>query len=163
MIVAQLGAVVVIPLWIFAPTMGLLFAGGFLIQFMVQGAWGVIPAHLSELSPDSVRGFLPGFAYQCGVLIAGTIAYLQAAAAVGRTYAAAMALTAAIVFVGCAVVAALGPQRRGRVYGEAEGRDESRIREDRLRQHHGDDPLVPSTRGDGAPRAAASAAGPTSD
>ena len=47
--------------------------GAFLMQFMVQGAWGVIPAHITELSPDSVRGFLPGFAYQCGVLIAGSV------------------------------------------------------------------------------------------
>jgi SHS family lactate transporter-like MFS transporter len=116
------GALVVIPLWAFAPTLALLVVGGFLMQFFVQGAWGVIPAHITELSPDAVRGFLPGFAYQCGVLIAGTIGYLQAAAAVGRTYATAMALTAGTVFVGCAVVAALGPERRGRVYGDDEAR-----------------------------------------
>ncbi len=121
-VLSLVGALVVIPVWAFAPSVAFLIAGGFLMQFFVQGAWGVIPAHITELSPDAVRGFLPGFAYQCGVLIAGTIAYLQAAAAVGRTYAAAMALTAAIVFVGCAVVAALGPERRGRVYGEAEAR-----------------------------------------
>ena len=48
------------------------------MQFMVQGAWGVIPAHITELSPDSVRGFLPGFAYQCGVLFAGSVAYVEA-------------------------------------------------------------------------------------
>src|SRR6266576_5501324 len=72
MITALIGAVAVIPLWAFSPSLGLLVAGGFLMQFMVQGAWGVIPAHLSELSPDSVRGFLPGFAYQCGVLLAGS-------------------------------------------------------------------------------------------
>jgi SHS family lactate transporter-like MFS transporter len=111
------GALVTIPLWAFAPSLALLVLGGFLMQFFVQGAWGVIPAHITELSPDAVRGFLPGFAYQCGVLIAGTIGYLQAAAAVGRSYAAAMAITAAIVFTGCAVVAALGPERRGIVYG----------------------------------------------
>src|SRR6266498_921157 len=52
--------------------------GAFGMQFMVQGAWGVIPAHITELSPDSVRGFLPGFAYQCGVAVAGTVAYLEA-------------------------------------------------------------------------------------
>jgi len=112
------GALAVIPLWAFAPSIAVLVAGAFLMQFFVQGAWGVIPAHITELSPDSVRGFLPGFAYQCGVLIAGTIAYLQAAAAVGRTYAVAMAITAGTVFVVCAVVAALGPERRGIVYGE---------------------------------------------
>src|SRR4029079_15444415 len=60
---AFLGAVLCVPLWAFAPTgnLVLLAVGGFMIQFMVQGAWGVVPAHLMELSPDSVRGFLPGF------------------------------------------------------------------------------------------------------
>jgi SHS family lactate transporter-like MFS transporter len=87
------------------------------MQFFVQGAWGVIPAHITELAPDSVRGFLPGFAYQCGVLIAGSIAYVEAVAAVGRTYAEAMAITAGIVFAVCAVVALAGPERRGIEYG----------------------------------------------
>jgi SHS family lactate transporter-like MFS transporter len=120
-VVSLAGALAVVPLWAFAPSLALLVAGAFLMQFFVQGAWGVIPAHITELSPDSVRGFLPGFAYQCGVLVAGTIAYLQAAAAVGRTYAVAMAITAGTVFVVCAVVAALGPERRGIVYGAGEG------------------------------------------
>jgi len=119
---ALVGALAVIPLWAFAPSIAILVAGGFLIQFFVQGAWGVIPAHITELSPDTIRGFFPGFAYQCGAAIAGTIGYLQAAAAQGRSYAVAMAVTAAVVFVGCAVVAALGPERRGIVYG-AGGRD----------------------------------------
>jgi len=111
------GALAAIPLWAFAPTLAMLVAGAFLMQFFVQGAWGVIPAHITELAPDAVRGFLPGFAYQCGALIAGSIGYLQAAAAVGRTYAVAMAITAGTVFVGCAIVAALGPERRGIAYG----------------------------------------------
>jgi SHS family lactate transporter-like MFS transporter len=116
------GAVLVIPLWAFAPALGLLVAGAFLMQFFVQGAWGVIPAHITELAPDSVRGFLPGFAYQCGVLLASAIAYVEAIAAVGRSYAEAMAITAGVVFAVCAVVAALGPERRGITYG-AEARD----------------------------------------
>jgi SHS family lactate transporter-like MFS transporter len=111
------GALVVIPRWAFAPSLALLVAGAFLMQFFVQGAWGVIPAHITELAPDAVRGFLPGFAYQCGVLIASSIAYVEALAAVGRSYAAAMAITAAIVFAGCVVIALLGPERRGIVYG----------------------------------------------
>ena len=114
------GALAAVPLWAFAPSLAVLVAGAFLMQFFVQGAWGVIPAHITELSPDNVRGFLPGFAYQCGVLVAGSIAYLQAAAAVGRTYAVAMAITASSVFVICAVVAALGPERRGITYGAAD-------------------------------------------
>jgi SHS family lactate transporter-like MFS transporter len=116
------GALAVIPLWAFAPSMAFLVAGGFLMQFFVQGAWGVIPAHITELSPDAVRGFLPGFAYQCGVLIAGTAAYIEAEVARHTSYAVAMAITACVVFVGCAAAAALGPERRGIVYG-SEGRD----------------------------------------
>src|SRR6266851_7334563 len=75
-VLALAGALLVIPLWAFAPALPWLVLGAFLMQFMVQGAWGVIPAHITELSPDSVRGFLPGFAYQCGVLIAGTVAWI---------------------------------------------------------------------------------------
>jgi SHS family lactate transporter-like MFS transporter len=116
-VLSLVGALVVIPVWAFAPSVAFLIAGGFLMQFFVQGAWGVIPAHITELSPDAVRGFLPGFAYQCGVLIAGTAAYIEAAAAKHTSYAVAMAITACVVFVGCAVVAALGPERRGIEYG----------------------------------------------
>jgi MFS family permease len=78
MIIALVCAIAVVPLWAFAPSLTLLIVGAFLMQFMVQGAWGIIPAHLTELSPDSVRGFLPGFAYQCGVLLAGSVAYIEA-------------------------------------------------------------------------------------
>jgi len=117
MVVALLLAVVMIPLWAYAPSTALLVVGAFLMQFMVQGAWGVIPAHITELSPDSVRGFLPGFAYQCGVLLAGSVAYIEAVFAEHTTYASAMALTAVTVFVLGAVVVALGPERRATRFG----------------------------------------------
>lgn len=117
MIAALVGALIVIPLWAFSPSLAFLVAGGFLMQFMVQGAWGVIPAHLSELSPDSVRGFLPGFAYQCGVLLAGTVAYIEALFAQRMTYSKAMALTALTVFVGAIIITALGRERRGVEFG----------------------------------------------
>ena len=117
-IVIALGcAIVVVPLWAFAPHVALLVTGAFLMQFMVQGAWGVIPAHITELSPDSVRGFLPGFAYQCGVLAASAVAYLEALFAERMSYARAMAMVAATVFVAGAVVAALGRERRGVHFG----------------------------------------------
>jgi SHS family lactate transporter-like MFS transporter len=106
-----------IPLWVHAPTTGGLVVGAFLMQFMVQGAWGVIPAHITELSPDSVRGFLPGFAYQCGVLLAGSVAYIEAVFGARTTYANAMALTALTVFLLAALVVALGPERRGARFG----------------------------------------------
>ena len=117
MIAALVGALAVIPLWAFSPSLVLLMVGGFLMQFMVQGAWGVIPAHLSELSPDSVRGFLPGFAYQCGVLLAGSVAYIEALFALRMSYAMAMALTAVTVFTGAIIITALGREQRGIRFG----------------------------------------------
>jgi len=121
-VAALAGAVLLIPLWAFAPSLGLLVAGAFAMQFLVQGAWGVIPAHITELSPDAVRGSLPGFAYQCGVLIASVMPWLGARLAVDWPYGRAMAVTAGMVFVGCAVVAGLGPERRGVAYGRGESR-----------------------------------------
>ena len=88
------------------------------MQFMVQGAWGVIPAHLSELSSDSVRGFLPGFAYQCGVLLAGSVAYIEAVFAQRMSYANAMAVTALTVFTFAIVATAMGRERGGIRFGE---------------------------------------------
>ncbi len=111
-------AIVVIPLWAFSKTVPLLVVGGFVMQFMVQGAWGVIPAHINELAPDSVRGFLPGFAYQCGVAVAGTVAYAEAIFADHMSYATAMALTAATVFTFGAIAAWAGKERHGVVFGE---------------------------------------------
>jgi len=114
---ALAGAVLTVPVWAFAPTLPLLWAGAFIMQFFVQGAWGVIPAHLNELSPDPVRGFLPGFAYQFGVAIASQIPHAQALFATRTSYAQAMALSAVIVFILGAVVAGLGPESRGVAFG----------------------------------------------
>jgi MFS transporter, SHS family, lactate transporter len=118
MVAALLLANLMIPLWAFAPTTRLLIVGAFLMQFMVQGAWGVIPAHITELSPDSVRGFLPGFAYQCGVLLAGSVAYIEAVLKEHMSFPNAMAATAFTVFTLGAVVVALGRERRGATFGE---------------------------------------------
>jgi MFS transporter, SHS family, lactate transporter len=117
MVTALVCAIAVIPLWAYAPSLALLIVGAFLIQFFMQGAWGIIPAHLSELSPDSVRGFLPGFAYQCGVLLAGSVGYIEAILAERTTYANAMALTAFVVFTLAAVVVALGREKKGIEFG----------------------------------------------
>jgi SHS family lactate transporter-like MFS transporter len=110
----------VIPLWAFAPTITLLAVGAFLLQFMVQGAWGVIPAHINELAPDNVRGFLPGFAYQCGNMISSTIGYLEAIYAAHMTYAHAMALMATTIFVLALIVTLLGKEKHGVTFGEVE-------------------------------------------
>jgi SHS family lactate transporter-like MFS transporter len=117
MVMALLCAVLVIPLWSLSPSLSLLLTGGFLMQFMVQGAWGIIPAHLSELSPDSVRGFLPGFAYQCGVMLAGLVGFIQAIFAAKTSYPTTMALTALTVLIGAAIVVGLGREKRGIHFG----------------------------------------------
>jgi len=116
-VMALLLALLVIPLWAFAPNVALLVIGAFLIQFLVQGAWGVIPAHLAELSPDSVRGFLPGFGYQCGALFSSAAVYLEAVLARHANYPVAMAGTAATVFVLAALAAGLGWERRAVRFG----------------------------------------------
>jgi SHS family lactate transporter-like MFS transporter len=120
-VLALLLAVLMIPLWAFAPTMALLVIGAFMMQFMVQGAWGVIPAHISELAPDSVRGFMPGFAYQCGVLIASSVPYIEAALAAHMSYARAMTIGAVTVFLLAALIAALGRERHGVAFGAIPG------------------------------------------
>jgi SHS family lactate transporter-like MFS transporter len=117
MIASLVCAIALVPLWAYAPSLTLLVIGAFSIQFMVQGAWGIIPAHLSELSPDSVRGFLPGFAYQCGVLLASSVPFFEAIIAEHTSYANAMALTAFTVFTLAAIVVALGREKKGIEFG----------------------------------------------
>jgi SHS family lactate transporter-like MFS transporter len=117
-ITALIIAIACIPLWAFAPTAPVLIFGAFVLQFMVQGAWGVVPAHINELSPNSVRGFLPGFAYQCGILIAGSVVYIEPLLAEHMAYAKAMAATAVLVFAGGAIATWLGRERRGVLFSE---------------------------------------------
>src|SRR5882757_9827480 len=120
-IVLALGlAILMIPIWAFSPSLTGLVIGAFAMQLMVQGAWGVIPAHITELSPDSVRGFLPGFAYQCGVLIASSVAYLEALLATHMSYAKSMAMVAVTVFSAAAVIAWLGREQRAVEFGMVE-------------------------------------------
>lgn len=114
--IAAMLAIPVIPLWAYSHTVPLLSLGGFLMQFMVQGAWGVIPAHLNELSPPSVRGTLPGFAYQLGNLISSRNAVIQAKVAEMRyagSYAPVLAWTVVVVASLVAIVTLSGRERRG--------------------------------------------------
>jgi SHS family lactate transporter-like MFS transporter len=113
MITSALCALVVVPLWIAAPNAVLIGAGGFLMQFFVQGAWGVIPAHINELSPGHLRGFFPGFAYQIGVAIASSIVYIEALLGEYFTYAQSMGVLAALVMVGVVIVTFAGPEAHG--------------------------------------------------
>jgi SHS family lactate transporter-like MFS transporter len=113
MVAAIALAFLLVPLWIMAPARALVIAGAFGMQFAVQGAWGVIPAHINELSPPSLRGFFPGFAYQVGVLCASSITYVEALLAEHFSYAQSMGMLAGAVLLLGAVVVALGPEAHG--------------------------------------------------
>jgi MFS transporter, SHS family, lactate transporter len=117
-VLALVLAILMIPLWAFSPSIIGLVIGAFAMQFMVQGAWGVIPAHINELAPDNVRGFLPGFAYQCGNLIAASIGTLQSKIAERSSFSHAMTMTVAAIFILAIIVTALGKERRGVRFGE---------------------------------------------
>jgi SHS family lactate transporter-like MFS transporter len=114
-VLAALLALPIIPLWAFSSTPLLLGLGAFLIQIAVQGAWGVVPVHLNELSPPEARGAFPGFAYQLGNLLAAANATLQAgiAEAHGNNYAFALAVVCAAVAVVLALVVWFGPEAKG--------------------------------------------------
>ncbi|GAA0310923.1 MFS transporter [Sphingomonas oligophenolica] len=113
-IIASLLALPAIPLWAFSETPLLLGLGAFLLQVAVQGAWGIVPVHLNELSPALIRGMFPGFAYQLGNLIASRNGPLQAgfAEAHGDNYGLALALVAGVTAVVLVIWTALGPERR---------------------------------------------------
>ncbi|HKD36080.1 MAG TPA: MFS transporter [Pirellulales bacterium] len=117
MIAAFLGGLFVIEAWAFSDGLAWIACGGFLMQFMVQGAWGIVPAHISELSPNQVRGFLPGFAYQCGNLVAASIGWLQASLAPLYGYPAVMATSATAIFAVAILVVAAGPERHRALFG----------------------------------------------
>jgi SHS family lactate transporter-like MFS transporter len=115
-VVAALLAIPVIPLWAYARSAPLLALGGFLMQFMVQGAWGIVPAHLNELSPPSVRGTFPGFAYQLGNLLSSRNAVIQAKLVERRyagSYPPVLAWTVLLVALLVAAVTLLGREAKG--------------------------------------------------
>ncbi|HLW69530.1 MAG TPA: MFS transporter [Candidatus Binataceae bacterium] len=113
MIMAALAGVASVPLWVFPHALIWLTAGAFLMQFMVQGVFGVIPAHLSEMSPAEARGTFSGMAYQLGVLFASGAAYGEALIAQHLGYEAALAIVATTVLIGDATMIAIGKERKG--------------------------------------------------
>jgi SHS family lactate transporter-like MFS transporter len=110
MVTAALAGFVLVPAWGFATGFALIAAAAFAMQFMVQGAWGVVPAYLNELSPRQMRGFVPGFAYQTGMLIASGSAYIEARMTAHFGYAEAMSLFSGVVLALAAVVIGWGPE-----------------------------------------------------
>jgi SHS family lactate transporter-like MFS transporter len=101
----------------------LLIIGGFLMQFMVQGAWGIVPVHLNELSPPALRSTFPGLAYQLGNFFAANAAVVEAKLAqIFRgannqpDYAKALAVFAATIFIALIILAAVGREERGKEF-----------------------------------------------
>jgi len=118
-VIAAILSLAALPLWAFSATAVWLALGAFLMQVMVQGARGVIPVHLNELSPDEARGTFPGFTYQLGNLIASVNAPLQAwiATQYGNNYGLSLALVAGVVAIAIVLLTAFGIEARGVAFG----------------------------------------------
>jgi MFS transporter, SHS family, lactate transporter len=116
MIAALLLSFLVIPAWAFGGTLPALALGAFLMQVGVQGAWGIIPAHLNELSPDAVRGLMPGFAYQLGILIAAPTNSIEFWLHKKLGYQWALATFEMVNIIFLATTIALGSERKGKSF-----------------------------------------------
>jgi len=122
-IVTAVFGILLIPAWVFSPSFTLLVIGGFAMQFMVQGAWGVVPVHLNELSPGDLRGTFPGFAYQLGNLFAANTAVVEARlaerfrdASGHPDYAKALALFVFVTSLALIVLVAIGREEHGKEF-----------------------------------------------
>jgi len=114
--VAAVLAIPCIPLWAYSRSAALFAIGSFLMQFMVQGAWGVVPAHLNELAPPGARATFPGFAYQIGSLLASRNSVIQAKVAervYGGNYAPVLGWTVLVIASLVAIVTMLGREAKG--------------------------------------------------
>ncbi|KXX73939.1 Carboxylic acid transporter protein [Madurella mycetomatis] len=129
-IVAALMSGFLIPAWILPDDESGLSASGFFLQFFVQGAWGVIPIHLNELSPSAFRSSFPGITYQLGNMISSPSAQIVNAIAesnfvqarsgrMAEAYGPTMGIATAIIATGIIVTTALGPEKRGREFEKA--------------------------------------------
>ncbi|SHH16168.1 MFS transporter [Bradyrhizobium erythrophlei] len=120
-VIAALLSLPVIPLWALSASPVLLAVGAFLMQFFVQGAWGIVPVHLNELSPDTARATFPGFVYQLGNLLASVNATLQAGLAIqfGGNYGLALATVAGVVAIVIAVLTIMGTEAKGIAFAKA--------------------------------------------
>jgi SHS family lactate transporter-like MFS transporter len=112
-------ALPIVPLFAYSTAAAMLCLGSFLMQVMVQGAWGVIPAHLTEMSPDAIRGFYPGVTYQLGNVFAALNLPIQEHLATSHGYPFALTVTIVPVLIVVAVVALLGKEAKGVEFGRA--------------------------------------------
>ncbi len=119
-VIAAVLGLPIVPIFAYSSSAGWLCLGSFLMQMMVQGAGGVIPAHLTELSPDEIRGFYPGVTYQLGNCLAAFNLPIQQALAKSHGYPFALAVTIVPVLIAVAVLTALGKENREVEFGTAE-------------------------------------------
>jgi MFS transporter, SHS family, lactate transporter len=118
MVLALILSFAVIPAWAFGGSLSAVVLGAFAMQVGVQGAWGIIPAHLNELSPDAVRGLMPGFAYQLGILIAAPVNSIQFWLQSKVGYSWALAGFEAVNIILLAVTVSLGSESKGKTFLE---------------------------------------------
>ncbi len=116
MLTALAVALVIMPVWAFGSTLMILAAGAFIMQMGVQGAWGIIPVHLNELSPHAVRGLLPGFTYQIGILFAALTPTVEFALRDHLGYAWALTAFELVVIAALAMMLVFGEERHGRSF-----------------------------------------------
>jgi SHS family lactate transporter-like MFS transporter len=116
MIAALAVSLAVIPAWAFGGSLAVLAIGAFVMQVGVQGAWGIIPAHLNELSPDAARGLMPGLAYQLGILFAAGTNTIEYALRDRLGYAWALAAFEITNIVLLMTVVGLGSERKGKSF-----------------------------------------------
>ena len=117
MIVAFLGALAVTPLWAFSADMAWIIVGAVVMQFMVQGAWGIIPAHINELSPDQVAAFCPASPTSAGTSLPLRSPACSPRLAERYPYSWVMATSAATIFLVAIAATALGRERHGVEFG----------------------------------------------
>ena len=120
-IAAALLTLPLIPVWAYSTSVAGLAIGAFLMQFMVQGAWGVVPVHLNEMAPDDARGTFPGFTYQLGNFLISLAAPIQVGIATshGGDYRLALGGTIAVVATCLVTVVGLGHERKGVIFGRS--------------------------------------------
>jgi MFS transporter, SHS family, lactate transporter len=107
----------IVPLFAYSHSAAMLCLGSFLMQLVVQGAWGVIPAHLTEMSPDAIRGFYPGVTYQLGNVLAAFNLPIQERLAATHGYPFALAATIVPVLLVVALLTAIGKDATGIRFG----------------------------------------------